>query len=112
MGKQGCGKYERYADPRIRKQQLLNAAVELALQVGFSNMTRDSIAQFANVSTGLINFHFDSIKQLRKELIKLAIDKEILPIIIQAIGKGEIKLNKLPPEVRTKIADYLSNINY
>jgi len=109
MGKKGCGKYKRLADTTLRKQKIIDAAVELADKVGFSNITRDGIANIANVSAGLINFHFDSMVKLRKEIIRYVVEKEVLAIIIQAIGQGELKTEKLPPALKKKIADYLSN---
>lgn len=104
MGVKVMRRYRRYPAAE-RKKSLVEVAARYAERVGLSNITRDGIARIANVSHGLITFHFGNMPVLRGEIIKFAIENEILPIISQAIIEGDIRPESLKLRLRKKLAD-------
>ena len=57
-------------DALITKREIIEKAVELFLQNGFSKTTLDEIAQQANVTRGAIYWHFKDKLDIVKELIE------------------------------------------
>lgn len=96
-------------DPDERKQQILDAAIKLAKQVGYHSITRDGVAQELGISHGLINNYFNTIEQLKKEVIKKAIEEQILEIIAQALGMGDKQILKISKDIKDKVLKFLSN---
>lgn len=94
--------------PTERKQELLEVAIELAKEIGYSHLTRNGIARKAGVAYGLVTTYFKNIDNLKKSVIKESIKLEILPIIAQAIAHNEPLTNRLDPCLREKVIRYLS----
>ena len=69
-----------------RREQLLQAALMAAAQMGYKGITRDEVAHRAEVSPGLVQFHFNSIEELRKATLEKAIENEDLKVFSQAFG--------------------------
>ena len=80
----------------FRRLQIMNAAVKLAAQVGYSNITRDEVAREAGVSNGMVNKYYSTMPQLRRDVIRHAMRRAeeatgpelitVLRIIAQAIA--------------------------
>lgn len=94
--------------PAERKQELLEVAIELAKEVGYSHLTRNGIARKAGVAYGLVTAYFKNIDNLKRLVIKESIKQEILPIIAQALARKESLTNRLDPNLREKVIRYLS----
>lgn len=91
--------------PDERKQQIVTAAVELAiLNGGYKNITRDGIAALANCSMGLINHYFGTVEELKDEVIKQAIDLAIPELIAEAILDKSPLVDNIHEDLRTKAA--------
>lgn len=87
-------KRKRRTDPDICKEQLLAVAIELAKRVGYRNVTRPLLAHKSKVSVSLISTRFGSVPELYDDIMRAAVDREILPIIAQGIvAKDSIALN-------------------
>lgn len=68
-----------------RREEILSASVDIAKERGYLNITREEVAERAGVSSGLVTTYFDSMTQLKKELMQRAVDLEILEIIAQGL---------------------------
>lgn len=64
---------------------ILNAAVELAKEIGYQNITKKLLSKRIFRSTTVINYHFLTIKNLRNAVVQEAIDNNIEVILVQAI---------------------------
>jgi AcrR family transcriptional regulator len=91
-----------------KREMILYAAVNLALQHGYCRITRDDIAEAAGVSSGLVNHYFETIDKIRKEIIKTAIDKNIVELVAQGLGMRDREVLKAPPHVRQSALNFLS----
>lgn len=60
--------------PELRKDQILNVAVEIAKRIGYEKITREEIAVQAGVSMGSVTRYFGTMKKLRRT-IKRAVNQ-------------------------------------
>lgn len=94
-------------DPKMRRNQILKAAVELAAELGYHKIRRFEVAKQAKVSSGLINFHFRTMEELKKSVMKYAIKNKNLKIIAQGIVLQDPQVLKLPDDVKQSAVKYL-----
>lgn len=67
---------EKYHQPAaVRREQILQAAVTLAAKDGYPYVKRDDIAEHAGVAAGSVNLHFGTMTQLRRALVRYAVDE-------------------------------------
>lgn len=96
-------------NPEARKDEILVAAVELAKEVGYNKMIRDDIAIKAGVSTGLVTHYFETMIQLRRDVMRYAVRNNIPKIIAQGIANQDKHARKAPPELKAKAVELLAN---
>ena len=91
-----------------KKQIILDTALKIASEKGYASITRDGLAEIIGVSQGIITYYFNPFTKLKYELLKLAVERNELPILMQAIGNGELKATALSPQVRKQLSKMLS----
>lgn len=64
---------KRYKDTAVRKQQIVDAGLALADADGVDNVTRDAIAERVGVSGAAVQYHFNTVKQLRRAIKRAAV---------------------------------------
>ena len=95
--------------PAVRKQQILDAAIQLALQKGYRNISRQEVAIASKSASGLIGRYFKTVAGLKRSIVEAAIEREILPILAENLSiKGE-ETRSLSPELKEKVILYLTN---
>lgn len=102
-------KWRRENNPVIRREEILNAAIELANKIGYQNITRDAVASLAGISAGLIALYFNTMAQLKEAVMRTAIEKEILPIIAQGLGLGDPQAQEVNQDLKKRVVEFLSN---
>ena len=90
------------ANPKDRKQQILVAAISIAGDKNYSTITRQDIADRAQVSTGLVARCFGTMCQVRRAIMRAAIQQEILPIIAQGLVSKDKNAQKAPEPLKQK----------
>lgn len=99
-----CGRkdpdYERKS-PEARKEEILLAAIEVSKEKGYRHIVRSEVAEKAGVSTGLIQYYFESIAALRGQIMRAAVDREIPEIIFQGLAVSDAIALNAPIELRT-----------
>lgn len=101
---------KRRAPAALRKEQLLDTAIELAIEGNYSKTTRDAIAERAGVSMGLVTKYFGTMQQLRTEIMRAAVKRGISHIIAQGLANGDDRASKAPAELKAKAATLLVNL--
>ena len=66
-----------YYSREVRRQMILETAVNIAYQDGLSAMTVRRIAQEAQIAIGQIHHHFSTVGELRSEAFKLSVDQAL-----------------------------------
>lgn len=87
-------------DPKVRTNQLLDSAIDLAQKRGYEKLTRDGLAAHAGVSQGLVGVHFGTMTQLRRAVVRRAIRDRLLDILAQALAANDPVAKKAPEELR------------
>ena len=97
--------------PQMRKDQILEAAVELAKEYGYQNFTRDQVAEVVGVTAPLISVYYPMTK-LRHAVLRHATNNRIPEIIAQYIvSPGDFIGIIITNEHQQIAADYVRNNN-
>lgn len=94
--------------PTERKQQILEAAIDLANEIGFGKLTRQNIAASADVSEGLVSKYWGTMTKMRRAVMRKAIKKGEMKIIAEGIAMNEPECAKLSPVARQKALSVLA----
>lgn len=95
--------------PSARKESILQSAINISVFEGYLNITRDMVADAANVTNGLVSHYWGCMPDLREQIIKHAVEREILPIIAQGISHQSEHTRNINPELKSRVIKYLSN---
>lgn len=91
----------------VRRDAILNAAIAEAVALGLGKIRREGVAIRAGVSNGLISHHFNTLTQLRRAVIREAIQRKELKIIAEAILDKDPLTHKLDPELKAQAAAFI-----
>lgn len=90
-------------DARERTAQILKAALEVcSKQTTYSRVTRDQIAARAGCAPTLITYHFGTMNELRRDIMREAVRSECLPVIAQGLAARDRHALKAPEALRTR----------
>lgn len=95
-------------DPTERKEQILAAAVRLALATSCRDLTRDAVAFEAGVSCGLVNTYFPRVAELREEVMRVAVRERHVGIVAQGLAEGSEIARSAPAALRSEAAQTLA----
>jgi DNA-binding transcriptional regulator YbjK len=93
--------------PILRKEQILNSAIGHAIDVGFYRMTREGVAERADVSPGTIQKYFKTMPQLKRAVMRAAVQREEVVIVAQGLANDDPQARKAPDVLKQKAADYI-----
>ena len=93
--------------PKVRRESILIAALDLAKTHGYNRITRDAIAEHAGVSMGLVTRYFHTMQQLRRTLMRAAIKSEILEIVAQGLASNDVYAQNAPDELKERAINSL-----
>lgn len=101
-----------YKVPKLnpkRKRDVLRAALRIARQPGgWSSITRVAIADVAECAESLVSYYYGSMEELRSELMKIAIDREYLDLIVQGLMSPAGSIPHVPAKLRARAVATLS----
>lgn len=86
----------------VRIQQCIDAALELARDKPYHEVTRNEIAEAVGVAGSVVQWHFGTVKQLRRQIMRAAIRAERLDIILQGIAVQDPHALRAPEELRNR----------
>lgn len=92
----------------MQKATILKEASRLARSHGLSRFTRRNVADAVGCSTGLINWHFNTMDALRGAVIEHAIEHEVIEILVQARAERDPRLGRLSPALKERVANHIT----
>lgn len=92
--------------PAERKQQILTAALLVAVEAGYQHITRETVAAAANVSPALVSMHFSTMDALRDEVVAEAVRVQRLAVIGQALTARDPVAIQAPSGLKKKALAY------
>lgn len=94
--------------PRERREDVLSAALRLAVMHGYTHITRDDIAMAAGCSPALVSQTLGTMRCLRRALVRAAVAREVLPVIAQGLALRDPHALRAPEELRVRAAGSLA----
>ena len=91
----------------VRKDHILRTALVTAKEVGYTSVTRNILAERAKVSPGLVTHYFSSMVQLKRAIMRAAVEHKIPEIIAQGLSMGDKNAQKASPELKALAANSL-----
>jgi AcrR family transcriptional regulator len=83
-----------------RRDQILTAALREAEQCGYMRITRQQVAEAAGCANGLVSVYFGTMTQLRRAVIRAAINRRNLKVVLQGIVADDPHAIKAPQELK------------
>lgn len=93
--------------PTERKRQLLSIAVEIARAKGYTKVTREAIADKGKVSPGLISHYFGTTVQLKRDIMRAAVQQGVIEVVAQGLADRNPYALKAPDDLKKKAAAHL-----
>lgn len=90
-----------------RKRQLLGIAVEIARSKGYTKVTREAIADKGKVSPALISHYFGTTVQLKRDIMRAAVQQGIVEVVAQGLADRNPYALKAPDDLKQKAAKHL-----
>lgn len=87
-----------------RDDRILKAAVELAKAIGYQWITRDQVAEAAEVGGGTINNAFGSMIGLKRAVLSYAVEHEIVELVAQGLADGHAIARAAPVDLKARAA--------
>lgn len=87
-----------------RDQRILDAAVELAKGIGYQWITRDQVAEAADVSAGTVNNAFGSMVGLKRAVLRHAVENGIVVIVAQGLADSHEIARGAPADLKARAA--------
>jgi AcrR family transcriptional regulator len=94
--------------PKIRRIHILNAAIEASVLLGYQGFTRESVAKLAKISSPLIAHYFPKMADLRRAVMKYAIDIKCFTVIAQGLVSRHPLALKISDDLREEVMQHLS----
>lgn len=96
-------------NPKLRKEHILNVAVDVACNHGYHKLTRDAVAETAGVSMGLVSRYFGTMPQLKRDVMRAAIKRDIASIVAQGLAINDKHARKAPQGLKQQAAEIIAN---
>lgn len=94
--------------PDARRAEILDGALAVAAAEGLRNTTRDLIAARVGISPALVSMHFSTMEQLRRAVMRAAVEREVLSIVAEGLAARDPHALKAPEELKQRAAASLT----
>src|SRR5579872_3501614 len=69
-----------------RRRMVLDAALDLAREKGWRDFTQAEVAERAGIAKGSVTHAFATMNRLRGEVMRAAIERQVLPVLAQGLA--------------------------
>ena len=90
-----------------RREQCIEVALELARHKPYWKVSRNEIADAVGVAGSVVQWHFGTVKNMRRQIMRAAIQAERLDIIGQGIANQDPHALKAPAGLRARALEEL-----
>lgn len=85
-----------------RNRAVLDAALSIAQERGFASITRDGVAERAQVAAGSVNNAYGNMDGLRDAVMVAAVEREMVDIVGQGLAAGHPAARNAPGELKAR----------
>jgi AcrR family transcriptional regulator len=82
-----------------RREEVLSVALQLAVEVGYTRITRERISSVIGITKQAIQHHIGTVAELRRDVMQEAIARECLPVIAQGMALRDPLTLSAPAEL-------------
>lgn len=87
-------------EPKDRRAEILDAAMRMSRLYGYRETTRKDIADAAKCSEALVSNYFGTMVQVRRAIVRRAVEIRDLAIVGQALAAKDKHAAKAPLNLR------------
>lgn len=91
-----------------RNRIVMDAAIQLAKTEGYQFLTREAVAREAKVSTGTVSNAYGNVRELKRAVLREAVEKEIVEIIAQGMADRHPIVAGISLSLRQKAAEHIA----
>lgn len=88
--------------PEVRKEEIVGVALRLAGETHYTQVQRKQIADELGVTPPALTYHFGTMPQLQRAIIRAAICKEDLVVLAQGLVAQDEHAKKAPEALRRR----------
>lgn len=88
--------------PDVRKELIVGIALRLSGETHYTQVQRKQIADEMGVTPPALTYHFGTMQQLRRAIIRAAIIREDLVVIAQGLVAQDEQAKKAPEALRRR----------
>ena len=99
-----------YKDKSTRAEELARIGLELAKESSYLKVTRDSVAEVAQVSRGTINFAIGGSDALRTAIVEQAVKDECVEVVAQALAHKHPAAQGAPDLLKARAAQLIAGM--
>jgi len=99
---------KRRTSAAIRTDHILSVAMDVAERDGFAKLPRNTVAEECGISDSLIAYHFGTMPDFKRTVMRHAIKHERLRIIAEGLATRDIHAVKAPEELKARALASLS----
>lgn len=92
---------------RRRRQRVLEAALVLAEEVGYSHITRAAVADRAGLSRASVSMTYAGMVGLRREVMAAAVERGLVKIVAQGLAAGDSQAQAAPHSLKQAATESL-----
>ena len=94
--------------PDIRREQVVEAALRLAQSKPYWQITRNELADEVGIAGSVVQYHFNTVKQMRRAIMRAAVHREDLTVVAQGIAAQDPHALKADAGLRARAIGTLS----
>lgn len=93
--------------PDLRRDEIVLGALPLAAEHGYAKITRDQIGEAVGISGQAVMYHFKTMAQLRRTIMRAAVRTECLPVIAQGLTAKDAQAFRASEALQEKSLRYV-----
>ncbi len=94
--------------PKERAESIIKASIEMAIKDGYRQLKRDAVAEAAGVAYSMVNYVFSDIRTLQDEVLRYAIENDIIAIVAQGLVNNDPIAKGAPEAVKARAVESLT----
>lgn len=84
----------------VRKEEIMAAGLALAQSKGYDRITRDEVGRAVGVSGTTIQYHFPTMTQFRRELMRYAVRNRNVAVVAQGLVNQDPRAKAAPEDLK------------
>lgn len=94
-------------DLTTRTNDLLDTALQLAVQNGWRNLTHHGVAVAAGVSNGLVVARLGTKTELLRDVMRRAVNRGVVPVVAEGLAVGDKHACRAGEALRALAAEHV-----